>query len=536
MNRRALIRRRSSILGCAAFVLAAAGFVGCKSGHSLFKTRAEFSETYLCPYQKDGMGGFSPYWVAYIISPEENAKDRSSFVKLSGKTFGPYALVSEVVQVSRDGKHIAFVALENQTWVVVVDGAQKYTHAGLMWPWASFSPSLEGNIFVPQNRAAVLQFSPDGKSIAYPAGTPDGKFAMYVNGKPGPSYPTVGADFAFVSGRVLYTAFPEENKIVEVDGDRVLGPYDSSSKPVVSADEKHYCFSATTGDKHMLVVDGQPREMPGLIGNYVVGNDGFVAYTYKISGKYHVRVANAELPGEFDEIQKMTISPDGKQVAFWARRGGKWTLWAMGKEFPGFDGYYIYQSGTKRYSVMWGPDSRHIAYYVRDRHETALVLDGQKLGTSLGIPGTLVQTIVDDQGGQVGSVLVGAPPVDTEGFVQALLMRGKTKCDPVSAVLMGRTLTCVEKNGAAATMHIGEKTEGPYRSIRSAPLTWDEAKHYAYVVQTEKGEQFVVDGTPTPHVYSAIYRPILDEQISALVHLAVKDGNLIRVVQPIPSN
>jgi WD40-like Beta Propeller Repeat len=528
--------RHVSLLRRAAVVLATLALASCTSDHSLFKTQAQFSETVLCPYQKDGMGGFSPYWVAYIVSPAENAKDQLSFVKLNGKTFGPYAQVSGIAQVSRDGKHIAFAALENQSWIVVVDGVKKYTHEGLMWPWASWSPSLEGNTFIPQTRAAVLEFSPDGKSIAYPARTPDGKYAVYVNGKPGPSYPTVGSALVFVSGRVRYYAFPEEKKIVEVDSDRVLGPYDSATRTEVSPDEKHYCFAATIGDKNLLVVDGEARELPGPVGNYVVGNDGFVAYTYKSSGKYHVRVANSDLPGEFDEVQTLTVSPDNKQVAFWGLRSGKWTLWAMGKEFPGFDGYYVYQAGARRYCVMWGPDSQHIAYYVRDGNERALVLDGQKLGTSFGIPGIALQVIVDDQGREVGVGLMSAPPVDTESFVQALLMRGKTKCDPVSAVLMGQTLTCVEKNGAATTMHIGEKTEGPFRSIRSALFAWDQAKHYAYLAQTEKGQQFVVDGTLTPHVYEAIYRPILDEQITALVYLAVKDGNLIRVVQPVPSN
>ncbi len=139
-----------------------------------------------------------------------------------------------MMEVSRDGKHIAFAAQKGAKWIIVVDGQEKYAHKGLLWPWCAWSPSLEGNQYIPQTRAAVLQFSPDGQSIAYPAETEDGKYAMYVNGKPGRAFPNIGTRVQFVAGQPLYYAFPQDKRIVEVHGERVLGPYDTSYNSKVS--------------------------------------------------------------------------------------------------------------------------------------------------------------------------------------------------------------------------------------------------------------------------------------------------------------
>ncbi len=495
------------------------------------KPPAQFSETVLCSYKKDGVGAFSPYWAAYIVEPEKGAADQSTYVELNGKRLGPYAQVSGMMEVGGAGKHIAFAAKKGEKWTVVVDGVEKYTHDGLLWPWSAWSPTLEGNSYIPQTRAAVLDFSPDGQFIAYPAQTTDGKYAVFVNGKPGPTYPSVGNEIGFVAGKVSYHAFTEDKKIVDVHGDQVLGPYDMSYKTKSSPDGNHYAFWAKRADKIVLVVDGKERDLPGALADYVVANSGFLAYAYQSSGKYRVRVGDTDLPDSYDAVVEMTLSPDGKKVAYWAQRDGKWVLSAGGQEFPGFSGYYYYESGARRFSVMWSPDSQHIAYYIRD--DGGLVLDGQRLAR-FKPPGLMFQVFVDEHGRAVGSGMMSGPQVDSGAFVQAVLMRDKTKCDPFSVSLLGRELTCVEKKDGAAFMRIGENAEGPYREIRSVLLTSDQGKHYGYVIETDKGQQFVINGTISPHVYTAIYRARFNEDDGSLDHLAVKDGNLLRVVQPIP--
>ena len=132
--------------------------------------------------------------------------------------------------------------------------------------------------------------------------------------------------------------------------------------------------------------------------------------------------------------------------------------------------------------------------------------------------------------------MMSGPQVDSGALVQAVLMRDKTKCDPFSVALLGQELTCVEKRDGSAYMRIGERTEGPFREIRSVLFTSAQAKHYAYVVDSDKGQQFVIDGRLTPHIYTAIYRARFNEEDGSLDHLAVKNGNLLRVVQPLQAS
>ena len=175
---------------------------------------AQFSEAVLGAYRKDGAGAFSPYWAAYIIEPEKGAADQSTYVDFNGKRLGPYTQVSGMMEVGGDGKHIAFAAQKGGKWIVAVDGVEKYTHDGLLWPWSAWSPTLEGNSYIPQTRAAVLAFSPDGLIIAYPAQTADGKYAVFVNGKTGPVYPSVGtgARLCRRQGKVLCVSSGQEDR------------------------------------------------------------------------------------------------------------------------------------------------------------------------------------------------------------------------------------------------------------------------------------------------------------------------------------
>jgi hypothetical protein len=498
------------------------------------KPQATFSEAALTTYRKGASGGFSPYWVAYILHPEKGAADQATFVELNGRSLGPYDRVSEMMELSRGGKHMAFAAEKKGKWVVVVDGVEKYTHDGFLWPSFTWTSNLEGNRVANEVQAVDLEFSPTGDAIAYPAKTSDGKYAVFVNGKQGPSYPDVGSSVIFVDGQVKYFAFAEDKKIVEIHGTRVLGPYDTAYKAKISSDAKHYVFWAKKAGTNVLVFDDQEREIPGEISDYLIGNSGFLAYAYQSSGKYHVHVGNTDLPAEYDEVREMTISPDGTKVAYWARSGAEWTVWAGDHTLPGFDGYYYYQSGGTKYSLMWSPDSQHVAYYVRGKQE--LVLDGQSLGKGFTPPGMALQVIVDERRTAVGSGLMQGPHVESTAVVQAVLMRDKTKCETFSVALSGKELSCVEKKDATtAYMHLGDKTEGPFRSILSTLLTSTDEKHYAYAVETDKGQQFVIDGSVSSHAYEAIYRPVFNEENKSLDYLAVKEGNLIRVVEPLPA-
>ncbi|HEY4920671.1 MAG TPA: hypothetical protein VII40_11260 [Xanthobacteraceae bacterium] len=494
---------------------------------------APFSETERAPYRQNGNGGFSPYWVAYIVTPDKDAADQATYVDLNGKRLGPYVDVSGVVAFGDGGKRIAFAAEKAGKWVVVVDGVEKYAQDALLWPLSSWSPTLEGNAFVPQTRAAELRFSPNGELLAYAARTADGKHAVFVNGAPGQGYDSIGAGLIFVAGRIKYYGVTAFKKIVEVHGNQALGPYDTSYETRMSPNGDHYVLWAKRAGKAVLVVDDKESELPGEVVDYAVGDDGVVAYAYKIADRYRARLGAADLPGDYDEIADIAISPDQKKLAFWARTGATWTLVAGDKTYSGYDGRFYYMSGSHRYAAMWSADSQHVAFYVREGDNGTMFLDGQKLPTAMRPPGVAVAAIVDHQGRPVGTTLMMGPQVDTAALVQAVMLRDKSQCEPFSTVLWGTALACVEKGAAASYMIVGDKREGPYRSIRSPLLIPADRKHYAYLVETEAGQQLVIDGRVRPHVYQALYRPAFDEEAAVIALLAVKDGKLLRVIEPL---
>lgn len=483
-------------------------------------------ETPLAAYQKDANGGFSQRWVAYIIEPKEEDKDKSYSVELNGRRLGPYSGLSRRFEVSPDGEHIAFAAEKRGRWSVVLDGEERWTHKSLLWPWQSWTPTLEGNSFVPQTQAALLLFSPSGDQLAYPAELDDGRVAVFVNGRPGPAFTSIGTQITFVGGKVNYTAWTDEG-IVKVHGDTVLGPYAESRETMISGDGGHFVFYAKDKGKHLLAVDGRVRELPGEVTLYEIGPGGEVAYSYRSGEAMKVHFAGRDLPGEYDEVVKLAISPDGKHLAFFGRVKEKWSFVTDTKTYPGFDGYFYYVSGGEEYSVMWGPESKSVAYFARDAKKRVLAIDGERQPFA-GLPGVALQVFVDGDGTVVGENLMQGPRLDRQGFVQSFLSRGQTDCDPLSAVLVGGRMTCIQSSEKGSTMVIGERREGPYEKIRSVLLASGGNKHYAYVVSNGKGEQVVIDGRVMPPVYEAIYRPFFSGE-SEFAHLGVKEGKVFRV-------
>lgn len=493
---------------------------------------AQYSETPLATYQKGGNGGFSPYWVAYIIYPAKGSKDKSVFVELNGKRLGPYEGVSGRFVVSPDGRHIAYAAAKSGKWVIAVDGVDGAPHDGLLWPYYAWSPDLEGNQFIPQTRAAALEFSPDGKSVIYPAKLENGKYAIFTNDRPGPAFPDVGAEVLFVAGQIKYFAFPGNKQIVEVHGDKVLGPYDTSYRTKVSPDGNHYIYWAKRGSQSIVVVDDKETNVAGEVGTYTIGMNGAVAYSYKLANKYRVHFGADVLPEAYDEVSAIALSPDGHKLAFWGRTGAKWALISDGKRLPGFDGPYVYRVGAIDYNVMWSADSQHLAYYAREGQKPIMVLDGQKMKQGFYPPGLALEVIVDDRGRNVGVGIMGSAGRDPALVAQAIVNYDVSKCDPFRSTFLGKQQACIDKEGKTSWFRIGAKKEGPYRDVKTIFPPLPLFDDYAYVVETDKGQQVVVNGVVSPHGYSAIYKPIIDQDAQAVVFLAVQNGKLLRVVQP----
>lgn len=520
---------------------------------------AEFAEVLLGPYRKDIEGGFSHCWVAYVIKPDtedrnadedaKKAKPESTnspatkaagatkewFVELNGHRLGPYGKLGERFEISADGEHIAFVAEKSGNWHIVVDGQDKWTHPGPAWGWYGWSPTLEGNSYRPQSQAAVMEFSPDGKQLAYLAQVEEERWSVHLNGKPGPTFGSVGTQLNFVGGRLTYEAWPKkgDQRTVTVYDGRVLGPYDESWRTHYSRDMSHCCFAARSGKRHLLVVDGKEREVAGELVGWEIAPAGATAYALRSNEKSKVHFGEKTFPDDYDEVAQLTISPDEKHVAFWGRKGNTWSLVTDVRDYPGFDGYYYYVSGNETYCILWGLDSANIAYFARKGKDATLAVNGKEV-TQIdgGFPGIAIQAFVDDNRQIVGTGLMGGPILDREAFVTALLRGHNLSCKPYQASLLGTTLAYPDKDENRSFMVVGDKRQGPYEAVNSTLLTTRDGRHYAYVISARKGQQMVLDGDVQPHVYEAIYRPRF-AGVTTLQHLGVKDNKLFRVQYPL---
>ena len=508
------------------------------------RLRVKYSETKLATFREKGEGGFSPYWVAYILWPEKDSTDKSVYVELNGNKLGPYAGVSSYVRVSPDQQHIAFAAKKGDLWTLVIDGIEKYSTKNLYWSSFSWGPALRGNVFSNEVNAAVFVFLP-GNRFAYFAGGEDGKDHAYVNGKPGPGFPGFSTQMSWVGDALLTTAFTDK-KPTMVHGAKQFGPYDSVSYDKISDDGLHYAVRLSAGETTKLLYDDKIIEPKGPMIDFAIGPHGELAYMYKSDAGIKVVFKDEEYPGAYAEVRFLTISPDGTKLAFWAKNGSQWLVMAGNKALPGGSGYFVYYAGDV-YSLMWSHDSEHLVYYTRNNsggtHSATTVLDGNPLRNSYAPSGMMVMSVIQDHDGSIcGQQMMGSAHFDTEAVVEAALHEGNTACVAKSAVMVGGKLACVvqpqtesvskDKAAGPARVVFGDKEEGPYKNVHSALAATKDGQHYAYVIETDQGWQVVADGILRPAVFEEVFRVYVNEDVKSFEYLALKGGNLYHVVQP----
>ncbi len=247
--------------------------------------------------------------VAYL-----GLNDAGMFVVLNGEKVGTYGQVSPL-GFSPDSKHLTYAAQINQKWHMIIDGKKGPAYDQVLNAGALFSAdgertaygvSIDGDIYAivdgvrqgPYESMAndLFEFSPDGKHFVY--GVPVGdQFAVVMDGEkqepfdriPVFTFSSNGEHYCYVgvkgavwslivdgelvarhdkigspsfmpNGEVAYVAVDEEQGVYFVVGTKKEGPYlDIAQQGVnVSADGKHYGYTAFVGDDHRIVFDGKP--------------------------------------------------------------------------------------------------------------------------------------------------------------------------------------------------------------------------------------------------------------------------------------
>jgi len=248
------------------------------------------------------------------------------FVILNGVEGKRYERIIHL-QFSQDGRRLAYVVREGEKYFVIVDGTEgkRYDHI-----WG-------------------LQFSPDGEEIVYIAEEKiyDGaqyrgeKYFVVVNGKEGKKY-----------DRILDLKFSSDGKkLVYVTEEVSIIPY-----------------------YHIVVNGKEIKTYENLESIKVEPNTLKVAYIIRggLKGDKYFLVSQLDnkIFGPYDHIYNFEFSPDGKKLAFVARRGNNIFFILNGKVIKKYN--WLDKENFLRFNLKFSPDSKRLAVVIYNETETGV--------------------------------------------------------------------------------------------------------------------------------------------------------------------
>lgn len=281
------------------------------------------------------------YWAAkgVKVSPAGPYEGGRYFV-VFGKKKGPMVQDGDALKppvLSPDGGRVGYTARDGRNWYVVIGKkpSRQYPLVG--------SPG----------------FSPDGKRYSYPVFDNARWFLVDHRNKEGKRFDYVGTPVYGPRGKKVAHAAKDGGKwIVVVNGKRRAGEYDGVGTPVFSPDGKRVAFRANRGGTSPLGrMPGMPSAMPGM--DQQIEGGKWLVVAGKKTGK----------EPEYDRVGDPVWRPDGKAVAYPARKDGKWVMVIGNTEGPAHD-----HVGPPVFSA----DGTTVGYGVRDDRDLKWVVSRLK--------------------------------------------------------------------------------------------------------------------------------------------------------------
>jgi len=312
------------------------------------------------------------------------------------------------ITVTADGRRFAYGKEQSWGFEVEVDGKPQGIYDALgpvVWGQPNVQEILNAYAHWGLDEFPGIKpmiFSGDGQHLAFGAKVKDSWLIVHDRRK-GKPFKSVGGPVLTHDGQHLaYAAKVEDGWCVVRDGAEGK-TYKKVGPPVFSADGAHLAHAAQLGERELIVVDGVeaksydnldiPHSLPpptwGLpvafslasslgiarlhaFRNMVAafpafGADGRLCYPAERDGKWFVVVDGQE--GEpFEKVSSLTLSPDGKHVAYAGRVGDQWTVVLDGRRV----GAHMAVS-----SLALSRDGNRLAYAAQAGDDWKMVIDGK---------------------------------------------------------------------------------------------------------------------------------------------------------------
>jgi hypothetical protein len=341
---------------------------------------------------------------------------------------------------------------------------------------------------------------------------------------------------------------PQETRLGSISGESLLA--------VLSSDGRHLAYVEQRDQKQFVVVDGRPDSghdyingpqrcvgdcsAMSLKGSLTFSPDSRrLAYAARNGDKWSVVVDNREAP-ERDLVDKLVFSPDSKRLAYLAlkeaigtKRGSGGTtfntndgmLYGSNDDGAKLSAVVDGQAGPEydvflRDSLIFSPDSKHLAYAAGNGKKWSVVVDGQ--------PGAEYRVVMKDsltfspdsrhlayaaRRDQRWSVLLdGRPGPECDGLLNGFLI-----FSPDS-----QHLAYVAQNGRKSLLVVDGRPHGEYDGVGTGSLIFSpDNKHLAYVAHNGRTSSVVLDDHAGPQ-YDKIVAddPVFSPDSKHLVYAA----------------
>lgn len=213
---------------------------------------------------------------------------------------------------SADSRHVAFFAIREGRYFVNIDGVEGPPLYKLLGLAISFSPdsSRFGYFGLPQDIPHT--WLPPGTDPARASG-------MFL----------IGGNFG--DGPEALKGAPLDRLAVWIE--RVTGP-------VWSANGAHWAYARPDGARTVVIANGKPGTAHPAISRLAIDAEGRAVYATRQTRSWTMTRGGQPMGKPIDEVFATVLSPDGKQVAWVARRGDKQFVATAAAEGKAYDAVY----------------------------------------------------------------------------------------------------------------------------------------------------------------------------------------------------